>query len=374
MGKPVGEPHEDRDGDRVRNRERGAAGLGATQLAFWLAFSGVVGTGCGSETAGTPDQNPADILHPEATGDFAFSAEVPAADDANPSDRDASEDAPSSPFALTVMTFNVMCSFCGGSEYDPWEDRIRYQADLIRRHAPDLIGLQELTFAEEVNEYLALNPDYEAVYYISDDPDAMLPAYPDQTILYRKGRFDVVDSGFFWLSPTPDQPFSVGFSDGGQLPRLVGFVLFEQKADGRRFYFANTHFDPNHPSQEKSVPLVYDRLSSLVSQHPLIFTGDFNLDPGEDGFVALTSGVPGHDWHFTLAYDIADERVVVTNLADPSTLNDRGRGIDLILFAGAEFECPFWKVDYTTYGESGRFPSDHFAISARLVESSPRNR
>ncbi|NOZ01635.1 MAG: hypothetical protein GXP54_07070, partial [Deltaproteobacteria bacterium] len=82
---------------------------------------------------------------------------------------------------LTVLTFNVLCSFCDPS-FDPWEDRVQYHADIIRRHNPDLVGLQELLFLDEVEQYLALNPEYSAVYYESDDPEAPFPIYPDETI------------------------------------------------------------------------------------------------------------------------------------------------------------------------------------------------
>jgi endonuclease/exonuclease/phosphatase family metal-dependent hydrolase len=310
-------------------------------MVAWLGLAG-----CGGVEGGSPldAANPADGTGADASSE----TQVPA------------------PLEMTVMTFNVMCSFCDPS-YDPWDRRMDYQADIIERHKPDLIGLQEFVFAEEVVEYLTLNPDYEAIYYVSTDPESVLPAYPDQTILYRKDRFREIERGFFWLSPTPDEPFTTGFKeDGGQLWRLVGWVLFEQQSDGRRFYFANTHFDANHPSQEKSVPLVYDRFSSKVSELPLIFTGDFNLEPGEEGFIQLVEGVEGHDWHFVAAYNIAKERLVVSDL-DPTSLNDRGRGIDLVLLAGGEFECNYWKVDYMTYGDRNLYPSDHFAISAQIV-------
>jgi hypothetical protein len=33
---------------------------------------------------------------------------------------------------LTVMTYNVMCSFCDPS-YDPWDERLHYQRDIILR-------------------------------------------------------------------------------------------------------------------------------------------------------------------------------------------------------------------------------------------------
>jgi mRNA deadenylase 3'-5' endonuclease subunit Ccr4 len=46
---------------------------------------------------------------------------------------------------LTVMTFNVLCSFCNTREYDPWAERLGYFGDIFARHDADLIGIQELT-------------------------------------------------------------------------------------------------------------------------------------------------------------------------------------------------------------------------------------
>ena len=39
-------------------------------------------------------------------------------------------DATPAPMTLRVMTFNVLCSFCGGDEYDPWSARLAYFEDL----------------------------------------------------------------------------------------------------------------------------------------------------------------------------------------------------------------------------------------------------
>lgn len=266
---------------------------------------------------------------------------------------------------LTVMTFNVLCSFCDPA-YDPWEDRLDYQADIIARHDPDLLGLQEFVFASEVDQYLAKNPGYAAIYYVSDDPESPLSDYPDATILYRESRFDAVEQGFFWLSPTPDVPFSLGFlEDGGQLWRLVVWALLEQKADGRRFYFATTHFDPNPPSQDKSGPLVYDRFAQMVAQHPFIFTGDYNTHPGDTAYANLVDGVAGHDWHFTNTWDTAKEWEIVTNLG-PVPDYDFNGVIDHVFTAGGTFECDRWRVDMTVYGLDDKLPSDHLAISADI--------
>src|SRR5262245_15802397 len=56
------------------------------------------------------------------------------------------EQPPSVPASFRAMTFNVLCSFCGGDDYDPWGERLPYFKDLFARYDPDLIGTQELAF------------------------------------------------------------------------------------------------------------------------------------------------------------------------------------------------------------------------------------
>ena len=66
---------------------------------------------------------------------------------------------------IRVMSFNVLCIFCGGDEYDGWDERVVYFRDLFKRHQPDLIGLQELTFSADANDLLVRNPEYAAIYF-----------------------------------------------------------------------------------------------------------------------------------------------------------------------------------------------------------------
>jgi hypothetical protein len=129
----------------------------------------------------------------------------------------APPDLPSPPVVpepMVVMTFNVLCSFCDDT-YDPWEDRVGYISDTIARHDPDLVGLQELFTGDEVQQLLDLNPDYDALFYSDETTD-----YADATIWWRADRYEPIESGFYWLSQTPDVPLSVGFSPP-QLPRMV---------------------------------------------------------------------------------------------------------------------------------------------------------
>lgn len=260
---------------------------------------------------------------------------------------------------LTVMSFNVLCSACGGGEpFDPWEDRLHYEADVIKRYGPDLIGFQEIAFASEVDEISKLNRAYDAIFYQTGEE-----SYADATIFYRRDRFTVNERGFFWLSPTPDVALSTGFSGGPQLPRLLAWAKLRDLRSDEDLFFATTHFDNNAPSQEKSAPLVLERLAPFASM-PMILTGDFNSEPADVAYHTLAEGT---GFHFANAFDLNGQFEVATNQS-PAPAFDVEQRIDHLFLAGdgVEWSCPKWTVDQYVYGDMMRFPSDHFAIAATL--------
>lgn len=260
------------------------------------------------------------------------------------------------PRPLSVMTFNVLCSLCGGKEYDPWEERLGYFADIFARHDPDLIGLQELTpLAGEVDALLEAAPGRGALFF---EQEGWLP-YPDAAIFYRKSRFSVLEQGTYWLSPTPDVPRSTGFADP-QLARLVVWARLLDKAGNREMFFASTHFDNNSPSQEKSAPLVLERTAPFAAAMPVVFVGDFNSQPSDPAYATLVSA-------FQNAYDLAPSPGVAEN-QDPDPVYDPASRIDHVFVAGAgvTWSASSWLADLYVYGSQKRYPSDHFAIVTTL--------
>ncbi len=269
------------------------------------------------------------------------------------------------PTPLTVMTFNVLCSFCGDpAEYDTWDERLVYFEDLFSRYDADLIGLQELTpIGDDVPRILERAPGMAAVFYA---PDTGLP-YPDSTILYRESRFEVVERGEYWLSPTPEEPLSTGFAAGTQLPRLLVWTVLEDRMAGREIFFATTHFDNNTPSQPMSAPIVMERTAPFVATHPIILTGDFNSDLADDAYSTLTGDMGGWGYGFVNTQALAAEWRVETD-ESPVPSYDLDRRIDHIFVAGdgVAFDVSEWIVDLTRYGPRLTYPSDHFAMVATL--------
>jgi endonuclease/exonuclease/phosphatase family metal-dependent hydrolase len=270
---------------------------------------------------------------------------------------------PPTPEPMVVMTFNVLCSFCDDS-YDPWEDRVGYISDTIARHEPDLVGLQELFTADEVQQLLDLNPGYEALFYSDETSD-----YADATIWWRADRYELVDSGFYWLSPAPDMPYSVGFSTP-QLPRIVAWAQLRELSSGAELLFVDTHFDNNIPSQELSAPLLLERTEAQAGELPIVVVGDFNSRPDTTAYAILVGGAEGSDFALTNSFDLAQSWSVDSN-EDPPPPYDTDARIDHIFVAGGEWSVPWWVVDTWVYGDAQLHTSDHFAMAAQLVAGEP---
>jgi endonuclease/exonuclease/phosphatase family metal-dependent hydrolase len=267
-------------------------------------------------------------------------------------------DPPPLPDPMVVMTFNVLCSFCDDT-YDPWLDRTAYIADTIARHSPDLVGLQELFKAEEVQQLLDLSPGYAALFYTDEISD-----YADATIWWRTDRYELIDSGFYWLSPAPDLPFSVGFASQ-QLPRLVAWAQLRELSTDAELLFVDTHFDNNSPSQELSAPLLLERTEDQAGALPIVVVGDFNSRPDSSAYAILTEGVEGTGLALTNSFDLARTWSVESN-QDPAPAYEPSSRIDHVFVAGGEWTVPWWTVDTWVYGASGLHTSDHFAIATEL--------
>lgn len=258
-----------------------------------------------------------------------------------------------------IMTFNLMCSSCAPGGFEDWDARVPYTGDTIRRHDPDLIGIQELFNGEEVAEIEAQIPGYTTIWFAAQNPGDL--DYADATIAYRTRMFTEVEHGFYWLSPTPDTPYSNGFA-APQLPRLVVWARLRALAEDHEFVFATTHFDNNTPSQEMSAPLVLERTAAMASELPVIMVGDYNSQPSDPAYEILTEGVDGAGPRFADAFVLSPGWSADSNL-DPKPDYDPTLRIDHVFLAGAPWQASDWVVDQWGYGGTMHYTSDHFAIA-----------
>jgi endonuclease/exonuclease/phosphatase family metal-dependent hydrolase len=271
------------------------------------------------------------------------------------SDEGGSKAAEGTTIPFTVMTYNVLFAVPNPG-FDPWTVRKTYVADFIRQYAPDLLGLQE-PLPWQVTDLLALCPEYREVHWDIDT---------DATLFYREDRFEVLESGSTWLSPTPDVPWSTGF--GNFFPRLMIWNRMHDLQSGLEFFEVDTHFDNTSPSQEMSAPLFLEETAPLADEAPVIVTGDFNSNASSEAYGMLTTGVEAvraGAFRLTDTFVLAPGYEVIAGEGEETDYDRTGR-IDHVFVAGGPFSCERWTVDKTGYGDQGKVPSDHYPVITQI--------
>lgn len=267
---------------------------------------------------------------------------------------------------LAVMTFNIRYGTANDGE-NRWDNRKGLACDVLRRHDPDIVGLQEaLRF--QIDEFRAAIPEYAEIGVGREDGKTKGEYC---AILYRKDRLDLLDSGTFWLSDTPEVPGSTGW--GNTITRICTWGRFARKDSGSVFYLFNVHLDhQSQPSREKSAVLLDRRIAARKHPDPVIVTGDFNA--GEDNpairylkrqapLVVEVSAPGGSAGAFIDTF-----RALHADATDVGTFHsfngDRSRAkIDYIFIQdGTEVLNTAIVHD----NQDNRYPSDHYPVTAQI--------
>lgn len=256
---------------------------------------------------------------------------------------------PLSAQTLRVMSFNVRLPVASDGP-NRWEQRRDLMVRTIREQRPDVMGTQEL-YKLQGDYIVGKLPDYtwfgEGRY--GGDRDEHMGVF------YRRDRLRVLDSGNFWLSDTPDVPGSISW--GHPLPRMVTWAHFEDRRNGRRFYYFNTHFpyrDQDTDARNRAAKEILARIAKLPAGTPVVLTGDFNTDPASEVHALLTGAL--RDARQAVAHPAGPEATFHNFTGTPD------RRIDWILVRGF---TPTRYETVTTH-EGARYPSDHFAVVTDL--------
>ena len=261
---------------------------------------------------------------------------------------------------LRVMTFNLRYDNPADG-VNAWPNRKDWVASLVRFHGADVVGVQE------------------ALAHMLTDLDTRLPGFARvgvgrtdgrtkgefSAILYRTDRLALLDSGTFWLSPTPQAVGSKGWD--AAIERVATWARFRDRVTGCSHLHLNTHFDHiGEQARQESARLIRRRLATLANGLPVVMTGDLNADPTSasyrilsrdtiaealpplaDGFVVSRSGNYGPSSSWTAFKAI-----------------EPGRRIDYILVS-----APVTVLSHGILPDSwnGRFPSDHLPVLASVT-------
>jgi endonuclease/exonuclease/phosphatase family metal-dependent hydrolase len=268
--------------------------------------------------------------------------------------------ADANPLTVRVMSFNVRYGTAKDGP-DHWDKRKDLFLETIRKYDPDLLGMQEVLAmqADFLQEKL---PDYGFVGSGRDDGKRAGEYSP---IMFKKSRFDLLDAGQYWLSPTPQVVASKGWD--AALPRIVTWARLKEKPAGTTILVFNTHWDHvGNVARVESAKLMRRLMEEKGKDDPVIVTGDFNSEETSPQYKTLTAG--GGDGSNGLKLVDAYREIHPKPEPDEASFHEfkgtrEGMRIDWILHS------PRWKatgaaIDHTQ--RDGHYPSDHFPVTAEL--------
>lgn len=267
----------------------------------------------------------------------------------------------SSALDLRVMTFNIKqqnpANKKAADSPNHWNLRKDIVFDVIRDAAPCILATQE-AYQHQLDDLAAAFPAFAQVGAGRDGENRGEHC----SIFYRTDRFQVSDSGTFWLSDTPARRSKTW---GHFYHRICTWARLVEKTSDRALYVFNTHLD--HKSQsarERSVRLIAQRIHDRRHKDPFILAGDFNADEDNPVITYLkgehqeVSPVPVVD-SFRLLHP--DETCVGTG----NRFAGRADGIKsdyIFVMPGSEAI----ETGIVRAHRDGRYPSDHFPVTARI--------
>lgn len=172
---------------------------------------------------------------------------------------------------MRVMTYNILAHYW--TDYISVDRRYEPLKSVLDIYDPDIVGLQEVCNEWSNKLYTKLNDTY--AFINQKTPDGKFINL--STIIYKKDKFEVVDSGLEYLTP-----------QGPNHIRLVNWAIFKDKQTGKLFAFFNTHWDPSsgpHGADHAKI------LNKVMADHPdvkyAISTGDYNAKPGAEAYMTF---------------------------------------------------------------------------------------
>lgn len=230
--------------------------------------------------------------------------------------------------SLNVASYNIrMHSKVDYKTGDGWSERRDIMCDMIAFSAFDIFGAQEVCH-DQLQDMLQRLPEYSYIGVARDDGETKGEYSP---IFYRKERFELLDSGTFWLSQTPDQ---VSFGWDAACRRVCSWGHFKDKETKQKFWFFNTHMDHRGTQARiEGAKLIISKIKQMCKDNAnIILTGDFNVAQNSPAYNTIAESGLLQD-----AYELAPIKYAPAGTFNSfNVANHSDRRIDHIFVAGGE--------------------------------------
>ncbi|MBN9295422.1 MAG: endonuclease/exonuclease/phosphatase family protein [Filimonas sp.] len=263
---------------------------------------------------------------------------------------------------FNIGTYNLRYANHGDSvKGNGWGQRCPVIANMVRYHQFDIFGTQEGLYSQ----LQSLKDSLPGYTYIGVGRDDGKQAGEHSAIFYRTDKFQLVESGNFWLSTITDKP-NKGWD--AVLPRICTWGKFKEKSSGFTFIFFNLHMDHvGVQARSESAKLIFEKIKAMPANTPAILTGDFNIDQNNPGYTLInTSGI------LRDAYELSPVKLATNGTFNNFDANSfTASRIDHI-FVSKNFNVKRYGILTDTYrtnenpedrkGWVARTPSDHYPV------------
>lgn len=262
---------------------------------------------------------------------------------------------------IKIASYNVWISKIGKGD-NAWEFRKDRLAKSIVDLDADVIGMQEVDtrIQEELPALLSKHgaPDYE--WYVFSPYSEDGKGNKAQALMYRKDRFKIVESRYFWLSETPEV-MSKGW-DEKKFYRGAFYVIIKDMNTGKKFFLMHSHFPLGQQARARAADVIVAMEKKYNTKGlPSFLIGDLNNLPEAEGSQILRTH--WSDSFLVLPQELKEGSVGTLNSADVNRDMDKARRIDYVYFrntdAPLKYGCFNNKYD-------GFWPSDHCAVYVEI--------
>ncbi len=247
--------------------------------------------------------------------------------------------------------------------------RVRRMAPLLLSFDPDSIGVQECrgSWGGLLKKHF-ISEGYARVGVDAGGNVEPTGGYFATYILYKEDKFNLIDSGTFWLSTTPEVPSIYGPTV--DCNRTCTWALLEDKVTGFRYVHMNCHLDWMDMSVNKiQVEMIREQIERFEAMgYPVFAGGDYNCDEGTDSYYTMLD-----------SEIVADSKKVAEKANDIATYPSYGE-YDVYDPSERPIDYFFVTKDHMTVKEyrvvdekpDGEYISDHFPVFVHaLVHEMP---
>lgn len=251
---------------------------------------------------------------------------------------------------ISIMSYNV---YVNGTGAKSPENRTEGVVNTVKNEMPDVVGFQEV----DHDWLLRLESALTEYSHVGRGRGKSETEGEYSPIFYKTDKYNLVNSGTFWFSDTPDESSLTWM---GTFRRICTWAVLEDKETGFVFAVFNSHWDHiSIVSRNKSAELLIEKANEYAPDMPVVIIGDFNCKANTVAYETLING------------GFADSMYVAPETMDIGTYHGYTKSdtagelpIDHILFNDDYGYAHSYKVITDKY--NGIYPSDHFAILSEL--------